>query len=244
MFLFLRLILAHLIADFPLQTDNIYRLKIKGHLGLFLHSLIIFFVSLLFVLPLLKLPVVWILLILIMATHYLIDWLKVRYSKQLKLRSVFWGFILDQVLHVSIYLPCFLVNTDSIDIYITKPGFLANFYNSDPAIIFAIFLIIAVFASFYLIETLKTSYFPNIISKDQPRYIMYFELFERLIYFISVFMSGYYLIIIPVMIAVRYLFGYMIIRNEGCRRAFLSWIQTGLNLALPVISGSILNFIL
>ena len=38
MFIFLRAYLAHLIADYPLQTDRIYAFKVRSLMGIILHS--------------------------------------------------------------------------------------------------------------------------------------------------------------------------------------------------------------
>ena len=49
MFLFLRILFAHFIADFPFQTGKVYILKAGGGLGKWAHTLIIFLISVIFV---------------------------------------------------------------------------------------------------------------------------------------------------------------------------------------------------
>jgi len=90
---FLALLLAHLLADFPLQTNRIFRLKIAGNLGLVLHVLIhIVMVALLIQQPGQYLS----LLIVLGLAHFATDWIKVRFPGNPQ-----WpGFVLDQLAHL------------------------------------------------------------------------------------------------------------------------------------------------
>ncbi len=90
---FLALLLAHLLADFPLQTNRVFRLKIAGNLGLVLHV----FIHMAMAALLLRQPGNYIDLLLILgAAHYATDWIKVRFPGEPQ-----WpGFILDQMAHV------------------------------------------------------------------------------------------------------------------------------------------------
>lgn len=87
------LILAHLIADFPLQFNGIYKLKSRHWAGVLLHSGIHSLMAAL----LLQDPLAhWLLLITLCITHFAIDWLKLQIS--FKVQSV--GFALDQTVHL------------------------------------------------------------------------------------------------------------------------------------------------
>lgn len=93
MTIFFSLLLAHLIADFPLQTNWIYAMKLKSNKGILIHVLIHLIVtSLLIKDPLSHLP----LLAILGASHFLFDWLKLRYPTQRQVP----GFLVDQVLHL------------------------------------------------------------------------------------------------------------------------------------------------
>ena len=87
------LLLGHLIADFPLQANWIYRAK-RGHwAGLPLHSAVHCAVAaMLLDDPLKHLP----LLISLALAHFTIDWFKLR----VRFKPEFVGFILDQIAHV------------------------------------------------------------------------------------------------------------------------------------------------
>jgi hypothetical protein len=91
--LFATLLFAHLVADFPLQTNKIYRWKTEGSAGVALHVAI----HLLVTAVLLQEP--WrygALFIILGAAHFVIDWAKVRLPAQRQTP----GFVLDQMAHV------------------------------------------------------------------------------------------------------------------------------------------------
>jgi hypothetical protein len=91
--IFFTLILAHLIADFPLQTNGIFALKLKSKKGIALHVFIHLIVTgFLIKEPFTHLP----LFIILGVTHFLVDWLKLRFPTNRQAA----GFLLDQVLHL------------------------------------------------------------------------------------------------------------------------------------------------
>lgn len=59
MFIFDRLLLAHLLADFPFQTNWIYAQKLKSIWGVILHCGIVTLFNIIFLFPYLHLPQVW-----------------------------------------------------------------------------------------------------------------------------------------------------------------------------------------
>jgi hypothetical protein len=95
MSIFFTLLLAHLIADFPLQTNWIYAMKLKSSKGIAIHVFIHLFVTALLIRePLTLLP----LFVILAVTHFLIDWLKLRYPTDRQVP----GFLLDQLLHLTV----------------------------------------------------------------------------------------------------------------------------------------------
>lgn len=87
------LLLSHLIGDFPLQTNQIYRLKSKSWLGIVLHTVVHVLVTAL----LIRQPLtVWPLLLWLGILHFLIDLTKLR----LPIKQQWLGFLLDQVAHL------------------------------------------------------------------------------------------------------------------------------------------------
>jgi len=91
--IFATLLLAHLISDFPLQTDRIFRMKMQGSKGLALHAAIHVLVTALLIKNFWQ---VWPVLLLLGLLHYLTDWAKLRYAQN----SLTPGFMVDQVIHV------------------------------------------------------------------------------------------------------------------------------------------------
>lgn len=95
------LILAHLLADFPLQTRTLFELKKRNIWGVMLHSgvcvlLIIILVPNLFLVPSS--------LLLFFTSHTLFDWLKVKITDKYPSLDNIIFFLLDQVFHIVIIL--------------------------------------------------------------------------------------------------------------------------------------------
>jgi hypothetical protein len=105
-----RLLLAHLIADFPLQTDSVFAVKKGRGWGVFLHGTIFGLVAILLAKPFLKMEAVWGGLFILWLSHIAID--------KGKLILVGGGrndhlayFLLDQALHIgSVVLIGLLLN--------------------------------------------------------------------------------------------------------------------------------------
>ena len=92
--LFTTLLLAHLLGDFPLQTDKIYALKLKGGLHILPH---IFVHVLVTGLLLNDWRTSWPLLLALGVIHFGIDWFKVA----VPLVSPDVDFIIDQAMHLA-----------------------------------------------------------------------------------------------------------------------------------------------
>lgn len=87
------LLLSHLIGDFPLQTNQIYRLKNKSWLGIVLHAVVHVVVTAM----LIRQPLsVWSMLLWLGILHFLIDLTKLR----LPIKQQWLGFLLDQAAHL------------------------------------------------------------------------------------------------------------------------------------------------
>lgn len=92
MTVFATLMLAHLLADFPLQTNQIFKWKVASSWGVALHVAIHVVVTAVFVT---NLPQYWPVLVFLGVTHFLTDWLKLRVPARYQTP----GFILDQLAH-------------------------------------------------------------------------------------------------------------------------------------------------
>ena len=150
MFLFLRLILAHFLADFPLQSNIIYDLKIKSLWGQFLHAVIFFTCAIGLCWPFLGIKAIWVLFIFLGISHFVIDCLKVRYVDKGKVKL--WSFLADQCLHVAIISIIFLTGLKNLSFSAsTRTCFLSRLYANNFLILF---LIIFTIVS-YVIKRIK-----------------------------------------------------------------------------------------
>ena len=87
------LLLAHLVADFPLQTNGIVKMKTQGNKGLGLHV----FVHVVVLILLIRNPYqYWPFILLLATAHFITDWMKVHTHP----KSQTPGFLLDQLIHI------------------------------------------------------------------------------------------------------------------------------------------------
>lgn len=94
-------LLAHFLADYPLQSTKLVQLKTQRYLGVFLHGLIHLSVMLLVLFPLLHDQKIWTAVAIVYITHNIIDQTKVQLDKNNPGKARFFYF-LDQFLHWSI----------------------------------------------------------------------------------------------------------------------------------------------
>ncbi len=97
MTIFFTLLLGHLIADFPLQTNSVFQLKCRSSRGLVVHVGIHMLVTAILLMDPLRDGAA---LLMLGGAHYLIDWSKLR----LATRYESPGFLLDQLAHVAVLL--------------------------------------------------------------------------------------------------------------------------------------------
>jgi len=167
MFLFYRLILAHIIADFPLQTKQIFNIKMNTEWGVILHTTIVLIFSILFTFPYLENTKVIAVLLIIFLSHTVIDKLKLKYSKRTSNQSLKL-FLIDQILHISIIALLTFSFTEKV--LLTSPfnnvllSYLIHLYNNDILIINLIGYIISVFFIPVLLIFIKEE---DILSKPE-----------------------------------------------------------------------------
>ncbi len=96
---FYLLLLAHVVGDFPLQNDAIFRLKQKSMMGVVVHVAVFAAVALIILTPFLAQPVVWAAVLLLSVAHLLLDRLKVKMTRR-PVGDRFRFFLADQALHI------------------------------------------------------------------------------------------------------------------------------------------------
>jgi len=106
-FLFWRLLAGHFIGDFTLQTDTIFKIKVKYPWGVILHGSIAGILICIMAIPYLShYPILWLYLFLNIAFHILVD--KAKLSINPKVKKVgFIFFLLDQIIHIA---ACWLIS--------------------------------------------------------------------------------------------------------------------------------------
>ncbi len=159
MFLFLKLYLAHLIADFILQFDELYRLKVKSRWGHIAHVLIHFAVSALLVFPYLKLASVWCFLAFITLIHYLQDTIK--YEIQRAPQKMFTAFVIDQIVHAVILSGVVLLPMSRVVLGFPENPTLNSLYTDPFWTLAAIAWTLSTFGGSYLLYTFRQSYSHN-----------------------------------------------------------------------------------
>ncbi len=177
MFLFLKLYLAHLIGDFILQFEELYRLKVRSWTGHVLHVLIHAAVSALFVIPLWGHPGVWLFIAGVTLIHLAEDLLK--YALQQK--HPHWRFVLftgDQLVHAGVIAAVFL-----FPIHLLKAGFPSHpgldfYYSQDVWTLLAILFVFITFGAAYFLHAFRLNYLKD---SRQDHFITRFEMIHGFI---------------------------------------------------------------
>jgi len=148
MYLFYRLLLAHIIADFPMQTNQIFKVKTNTEWGVLIHTLIVLLFSIFFAFPYLEDPKVIIIILIIFLSHTMIDKLKLKYSKKTKNQGI-RILLLDQALHIAIIAVLAFNFTESYSLSFPFNSaflnYLIDIYNNDIFIVSLIGYIASVF---------------------------------------------------------------------------------------------------
>ncbi len=155
MFLFIRLLLAHFIGDFPLQLDFVYKLKQKGLKGGIPHALIIACCCLAMSWPYLDQPQVWAFIIFVGIVHLIQDSIKLSYSTP---KHSFWTYLLDQAFHAGTIALLFFTGLKDLQPPVDQGSFLVQLYCNDLAIIYLIALIFGTYNGFFMIRVFKITF--------------------------------------------------------------------------------------
>lgn len=157
MFIFARLLLAHLIGDFVLQSNKILAMKRKGIFGVGVHVLIIFFCFVILSWPYLNNINLWLFIVFVCVTHLIQDHWKIQDDK--KNGQSPWKYLLDQAVHIAILAIVFLTNLKNIAPVPQDGAILASLYNNTTLVLYLGALIFAVLGGFYLIISIYQDLF-------------------------------------------------------------------------------------
>jgi len=200
MFIFIRLILAHLIGDFLFQFDQIHALKVKGPKGLLLHVGIVIGCLLIFCGPYLDQPITWLFLLFIGITHYIQDWTKIKFTSNSKHQLFF--FCLDQAAHIAFIAMIFWTSLRAIGPLANPNNHLfLDLYNNNAIILYFIIAITASYAGHYMIILFKSDFLN--INRPYSVFEKWYGFMER-IFVVSVFYLGNsWLMLIPIILVMR-----------------------------------------
>ncbi len=201
MYFFWRLYLSHLLADFPFQTDNVFRIKVHYRWGVLIHGGIAGILAFLFSIPYIKsYPIITVYLVLLWIFHTFIDKCKLLINPYIgKLNPLF--FLLDQGLHLlSVYLVSLTVPSP------LRLGLNIPFYNNTPFVIILSLYIIGTYGIYFFFHSFRTTQEFDATARKGMKYL---EMIERLLVISFV---GYSAKLIPVSIL------FIIPRAIICRR--------------------------
>ena len=165
MFLFLKLLLAHLIADFILQFEELYQLKVRSLWGHIFHVLIHGLVSLALLYPYLKDPRIWIFVTLLVFLHLAQDFIKYTLTKKIP-KNTFFYFMADQIVHGLVLCSILIFPVSSEILGFPGHPLLDAVYRDNAFTLLLIYFILLTFAGSYTIHAFYRSY----IKDSRPLY--------------------------------------------------------------------------
>jgi hypothetical protein len=235
--IFLLLVLAHLIADFPLQTNFIFKARNKFKYGGLLHILMHTISNIFFLTPYLLYYQTWLGICGIILSHFFIDKMK---------KENIYKFALDQILHIMIIIIV------SIGLKGLKPAFIYGdidrFFFNNKLLLIIIGFILSTFFSTILIYFIKLTWFKNYGKTPIETYEKLSGFLDRgfvyLIVVLSLFYKKYYFLslgIIPFMIRI-FIWARMRGDEKGYKNIYLADIIIGFLITL-LISGGIYSII-
>jgi len=235
MFVFIRLLLAHFIGDFPLQVDNIYKLKSRGLQGIVPHALIIGACGIAMCWPYLHLPLIWFFLIFMAATHLVQDSIKLNFGDA---KYRFWSYLLDQLCHVGLIAMLFFTNIRNFRPPQDQSNILVRIYSNDGLMVYFIVLIAATYNGHFMIRCFKDTF----IVKAPQCYVYekWFGMCERAL-IVSFFLTPLPLwVIVPLSLALRPLTYLCMKKALTLHECFMSLPDMVLSWITGLLCGSIL----
>lgn len=203
MAIFYRLLLAHLLADFPLQTKELYNLRSKGITGVLPHGGVFLFAAFFALFPHWDVPVYLLLIFALAVLHIAVDYAKVKLQSRRKDSALlFFG---DQGIHILLLFIGSLVVPPIADKGTVKFELLC----------LAVFVI-------WVLPYIEHYLGVARVSDASTRFIR-LEVFERGMLFLGVTISGWYLLLIPVGVLPRI---WKLLNIPGTKLPLLDWLIT------------------
>jgi len=153
MFVFVRLLLAHFIADFPLQTKRFYQFKLRGAEGSFVHSAIFAVLAAALLYPCWKVPLLWDFLLFLWLVHGLQDWMKLTTAERLGVDNMY-TFLADQLLHIGFMAIVFATPLARFESPVYKSA-IGMLYANNTAMLAVSGYVVVVFAGVVVVSYIK-----------------------------------------------------------------------------------------
>jgi len=225
MWIFWRLVLAHLLTDFTFQTNLVARWKRENVWGGIFHSFLFTLTSFVLNWPYLtniwinfhQSTIIlqgWVCIILISISHFLEDEWRIWTITKLNSPDSFYFFIWDQFIHLVL-------------IFTFSPILMGPII--EWWVFLGILLILLTHFSTIFIYFLEKDVFGKAeVPSGKEKYL---PMIERITITIGIFLGGYFLFLIPIVATVRLLIQYHW-HNNG-----VSWLHIGMNYFLGVVLG-------
>jgi hypothetical protein len=235
MFLFIRIILAHLLGDFPFQFNSVYKMKLTGLRGIIPHALIIGGCAVAMSWPYLNLPTVWLFIIFMTATHLIQDAIKLNFNSP---KNSFWTYILDQLSHVGLISILFFTDLKNLKPPADQSNFYVWMYSRNEFMVYLIALIAATYNGHFLIRCFKDTFIKNANPCDL--YEKWFGMFERTLIVTLFFIRMPLWAIIPASLALRPLTYILLKKQLTLHKCFVAATDMVLSWIVAFSCGSIL----
>lgn len=239
MFIFLRLLLAHFIGDFPLQFNKIYALKHKGLIGILPHALIIMGCFIILSWPYLNFAGIWGFIFFLSIIHLFQDSIKLGYKG---IKYSFWLYLLDQLSHIALIAMVLLTDLKKLPPLKNPEGlFIVSLYNNNLLVIYLIAIIIATYNGYFMIRNLKNTFSGKICSCNITEKC--YGMFERAA-LVSVFLLDRYLFVfISGVLLIRPLIFIFGRKRLALHEEFIAGSEALLSWTIAIITGVVFYFI-
>ncbi|HOW35064.1 MAG TPA: DUF3307 domain-containing protein [Candidatus Omnitrophota bacterium] len=232
MFIFLRLLLAHFVGDFPLQLNVIFRLKNKGLRGIIPHAFIITLCCITLSWPYLHLPQLWLFVAFIGVTHLAQDSIKLSYGT---IKYSFWTYLLDQLSHVGIIALVFFTDLKNLQPPCDQSSLIVRIYSNDMLIVYLIALILVTYNGLFLIRNFKITFMGK--SGIHHSFEKWYGMVERALIVSAFFTGGYAFLWLPAVMLARPLLFFSWRKQLGLHKNFISFVEISLSWIIAVIVG-------
>jgi hypothetical protein len=238
MFLFLRLLLAHMLGDFPFQFDVIYKMKATGLRGLIPHASIIFVCGIALSWPYLYLPQVWFFVFFVSISHLWQDSIKLSYNA---IKHSLLAYLLDQVFHVATIALLFLTELKKLSPPQNQENIVVWLYSNDRLIIYLIALIAATYNGHFMIRCFKDTFWGRQIKCYS--YEKWYGMFERALIVTLFFARLPLLLILPISLLLRPLTFLFFKKNLNLHPCFTALPEIILSWSVAMITGIFLSLL-